>query len=516
MKRKRKQQIIIAVLAVIIVVVMVLSMVMPALADEPSDGKKEVYNFAGINTSDLILPGISAGGVPISGMTYDEAQAAVKEHVEARRQTELTITANGVSHSIKLVDLGYNWVNTDALDDVVYLGKSGNIIERYKFYKDVDYETIDIPLEFSAVDDAIWSFTAQLAGMADIEVMEPTLAVNDDGSFEVINGETGYYVDQEAGMNLIRNTILGQWEAPALTLEMPIIVVEPNVSNDQMAQVQDRLGSGQTDFAGSIPNRVQNITTGVSKINGTLLMPGEQFSMEQIVTPFTEENGYAMATSYSGGTSVESLGGGICQVSTTLYLALLQAELQIDERHNHSMLVGYIEPSMDAAIAEGNKDLKFTNNTDAPVYIKGWIDGTVIHFEVFGHEMRSPDRTLTYTSEVIEKKEAEVKIELDDKIELGQIHHTDYGHDGMDSRLWKTVTENGETTTDVLNSDNYEMSPIIYAIGTKGASPEAVSAIQADVTAGKDIQDVISSVAKYATPKLYVEGKAVDDGSAAN
>lgn len=113
------------------------------------------------------------------------------------------------------------------------------------------------------------------------------------------------------------------------------------------------------------------------------------------MVPFTEENGYAPAASYANGTVVESFGGGICQVSTTLYQAVLQAELEVTERHNHSMIVKYVEPSMDAAIAEGAKDFRFVNNTEAPIYIEGYTYGGKIYFNLYGEEYRSADRKVT-------------------------------------------------------------------------------------------------------------------------
>lgn len=114
---------------------------------------------------------------------------------------------------------------------------------------------------------------------------------------------------------------------------------------------------------------------GTSKLNGKVLYPGEEISVCDNMVPFTEENGYEPAASYANGAVVESFGGGICQVSTTLYQAVLQAELEVTERHNHSMIVKYVEPSMDAAIAEGAKDFRFVNNTEAPIYIEGYTYG---------------------------------------------------------------------------------------------------------------------------------------------
>ena len=115
------------------------------------------------------------------------------------------------------------------------------------------------------------------------------------------------------------------------------------------------------------------MANGCSLINGTTLYPGEEFSTYKTVSPFSVANGYYMAGSYVSGKVVDSLGGGICQVSTTLYNAVLLAELEVTERYNHSMIVGYVDPSADAAIAESSgKDFKFVNNTDAPIYIEGY------------------------------------------------------------------------------------------------------------------------------------------------
>jgi len=110
--------------------------------------------------------------------------------------------------------------------------------------------------------------------------------------------------------------------------------------------------------------------------------------MEEKTKPYTEENGYVLGGSYEGGRVVESYGGGICQVSTTLYNAVIYAELEIVERYPHSMLVDYVSPSRDAAIAGDYKDLKFRNNLDLPIYVEGIAGGGRITFNIYGCETR--------------------------------------------------------------------------------------------------------------------------------
>ena len=114
--------------------------------------------------------------------------------------------------------------------------------------------------------------------------------------------------------------------------------------------------------------------------------------------PYTAENGYAEAGSYENGKVVQSMGGGICQVSSTLYNAVLLSELEVTQRQPHSMLVSYVEPSMDAAIAGDYKDLKFKNNLEDPIYIEGYVSGGNISFIIYGNDTRSENRTIKYKS----------------------------------------------------------------------------------------------------------------------
>ena len=464
-----------------------------AVAANEIDLEEEAFDFAGDSNTDKILPGIHVGEIDVAGLTSAEAEERVTKYVVERQDKYLTVLANGQSRQIRVGDLGFVWANPEAMRQAQYLGKSGNIIERYKFYKDAAIGSYTIPMTYSVVEDAVWSFAAQTAEQVNVSVSEPSLRMNEEGAFEVTEGHSGASLDEEASVGLIMDLLINKWDGQDVSLELPMVTVEPSISNEAMYNVKDRLGSGQTDFRGSSENRVQNITNGVSKINGVILMPGEQFSLVDHFVPFSEENGYAAAPSYSSGEIVDSYGGGICQVSTTLYLALLEAELQIDERHNHSMLVGYIKPSMDAAIAEGNKDLKFTNNTDSPIYIHAVVNDTLIQVDIFGHQMHGEDHQVTYTSEVLNETPATDKISFDDSIKFGHIHQTDFGHLGTESRLIKTVTDGGVTTEEVMNEDTYQMSPICYTVGTRGCDASTVSSLMS--AAGSEIiGDVISAI----------------------
>ena len=130
-----------------------------------------------------------------------------------------------------------------------------------------------------------------------------------------------------------------------------VAVQEPAVKTEDLETIQDVLGTFTTDFSSSGSARSTNLAVGAAKINGRVVMPGQTLSGYECLQPFTRENGYKSAAAYENGQVVDSIGGGVCQIATTLYNTALQAELEITQRQNHSMIVTYVKPSMDAAIA---------------------------------------------------------------------------------------------------------------------------------------------------------------------
>ena len=203
----------------------------------------------------------------------------------------------------------------------------------------------------------------------------------------------------------------------------------------ELSAIKDVLGTYTTSYAGSASGRCANVENGASLINGTVLYPGESFSVYSKVAPFTAANGYHLAGSYSNGQTVQTYGGGICQVSTTLYNAVLRAELNVTERLNHSMTVHYVPLSADAAISGTDKDLKFTNNLDHQTL-----------------SVRGPSE----------------KVIKDNTMEEGKRVVESNGRTGYTARLWKVVYIDGkETKRTQVNSSSYMSTPSVVRVGTK-------------------------------------------------
>ena len=265
------------------------------------------------------------------------------------------------------------------------------------------------------------------------------------------------------------------WQNPAAE------VSKPKGSEEELQKVKDVLGTFSTKYASSASGRKANIANGSKKINGSVIYPGEEFSVYQTVAPFNADNGYKLAGAYENGTTVDAYGGGICQVSTTLYNAVIRAELEVTERSGHSMIVNYVDPSADAAIAGEYKDFKFKNSTDAPIYIESYANGTTISFTIYGQETRPANRSISFVSETLSTTDPGVKFQ-ESSDAVGTISKTQSSHVGKSARLWKVVTVDGvEESREVFNKTTYKASPTIYAVGVSSENPEAVSAMKAAI-----------------------------------
>ena len=433
-----------------------------------------------------IAEGVFIGGVDVSGMNLTEAEAAVSAYVDKLSDEEITLSAgDDREKTFNGWDIGLYWSNTGIVEDAYALGHQGNIIQRYKALKDLKKNNYVFDIAYGYEKEAIQEIVDKCAESFDQETINYTLTKTDSG-FVVSDGQTGYLVDRDKSVATIESFIQSGLGSENNFISLTVKADEPRGSAEELGKVRDVLGTFTTSYKSSGASRSANVANGCRLINGSTIYPGEEFSVLDTITPFTEANGYFPAGSYLNGLVVESIGGGICQVSTTLYNAVLLSELQVTERHNHSMIVNYVDPSADAAIAEsGGKNFRFVNSTDHPIYIEGYTSADKhITFTIYGVEERDPGRKVSYTSEVLETTPASADQYVQDPSHAIGYVGTQSAHLGYKAQLWKVVTENGETTKEVVNTSNYKMVPRIITVGTGGADGTAMSQLQTAMATG--------------------------------
>lgn len=433
-----------------------------------------------------IETGVSIGEIDVSGLTISEAENKLETFVESLRNVPITLRLAGGQDTVGTAgEFGLSWEKTGALEEAAMLGKRGNIVQRYKALADLRSAGQSYPLQVSFNEDVVESILNSLRETYDQEAVEASLVKTDSG-FKITEGQTGHVLDVAKSKEAILNYVQNSWDFKNASIELVVTFNEPKGNVETLGKVKDVLGTHTTAYKSSGSSRVTNVKTGCSHLNGITLYPGEQCSVLECITPFSVENGYELAGSYLNGQVVESLGGGICQVSTTLYNAILKAELQVDERSNHSMIVNYVEPSEDAAISEsGGKDFKFTNNKEYPIYIEGMTTpDKTITFTIYGVEDRPAGREVSYFSEILEKNVPPTERIIPTADPVGYVNVQSV-HIGYKARLWKVVTENGvEISREQVNSSNYTAVPRTATVGTATADPVAAAQIQAAIATG--------------------------------
>ena len=432
-----------------------------------------------------IHTGVYADGIDLSGMTTAEAERAIKDYVESLEEEEITfLAAEDNPVTVTAGELGLQWKNKEIVQEAILLGTEGNIVQRYKALADLARENKVYDITFSVDKETVRTLIEERCAEYNVEAVDYSLVREDDG-FKVVDGQTGLQVDVDASADKVAEYIENEWDHGPAELALEIIVDEPLGSEQELAKIKDILGTSTTSYSTSGKSRSANVANGCDLINGITLYPGEEFSTYEAIAPFSTENGYYLAGSYLNGQVVESLGGGICQVSTTLYNAVLQAELEVTERHNHSMIVTYVEPSADAAIAESSgKDFRFINNTDTPIYIEGiTTPDKQITFNIYGAETRDPERVVTYESVVLSVTNPDTEMIYTDAGQpVGYVSAVQSAHIGYKAQLWKVVTVNGiEESREQINSSSYKMTPRSVTIGVATDNPDVYNQIMAAV-----------------------------------
>lgn len=220
---------------------------------------------------------------------------------------------------------------------------------------------------------------------------------------------------------------------------------------------RDLLGNFSTKYDDRNENRANNLKLAASKIDAVILSPGEEFSYNTIVGKRSISAGYKEAKIYAGGKVIDGLGGGICQLSSTLYNAVVFANLNVTERHNHQFITSYVQPGRDATVAYGSKDLKFVNNRKYPIKIKVKVDSGVAKVQIYGIKEEN-DCNISFDVETVSTTEYETKYEKDESLKDGEEKIKQAGANGVVVKVYKVIKQNGRyISRDFISQDTYKV-----------------------------------------------------------
>jgi len=442
-----------------------------------------------------ISEGIFVENISLAGKTIEEARATIEDYVQGISKKELTINIqDDVSMTVTAEECGLAWANQEILEEAFALGKKGNLIKRYKEREDLKNENKVYSLSFSVNNELIEAFLQDESAICNTEPINFGIT-RENGEIEILKGQNGYQLQVLETASLIETYLTSEWTRENGNIAAVVEVLEAKGNEELLLKMTDVLGWYRTSFATSASNRSANVINGCRKIDGTLLYPGESLSVYEACSPFDAGNGYYVAGAYLNGLVVDSVGGGICQVTSTLYNAVLRAELDVTERHNHSMVVPYVPLAADAAISGVSKDLKFTNTLDNPIYIEGTITSNKkIAFTIYGIETRPTNREVVFESEKLTENIPTTERIIQDGAQGIGFLDIQGVHYGYTAKLWKIVKEDGVVISKTLvNESAYMASPRTLTVGVATADPNAAAQMAAAIASGSI--DVVVGVA---------------------
>jgi vancomycin resistance protein YoaR len=258
-------------------------------------------------------------------------------------------------------------------------------------------------------------------------------------------------------------------------------VDKPKITTKKLKKYlfRDVLGSCTTDVGGTA-DRVSNVSLAAEKINGTILLPGESFSYNNVVGERTAARGFKKAPAYSNGQSVQELGGGICQVSSTLYKAVLLSNLKIDEHHNHSYVSNYIGIGMDATVSWNGPDFQFSNNTDYPIKIVAGYSGGQVTCKIVGAKLDG--NTVEMTADTLQITSCDTVYQDDASLEKGVTEVVSSGHDGYVVQTYRNIYDKDGNRISTTKEAYcvYRTQDRVVRVGTKETGSETTDGEETD------------------------------------
>lgn len=423
-----------------------------------------------------IYPGLKIEGINFGGKTTEEVANYLRRK-NSQISLDFTFHYKDQIATLSARQIGWGYDERLISTQAFAYGRSGNYLSNF-YQKITAFKSgYELPLSPAYDRNQLENFLIKAAENIDVPPQE--------GLFQFSGGKVtafrlsspGQAVDIEAVESEIDSTLslLAGGLIPS-SLDIPLVIkpVEPKVSTDQANNlgIKELVGQGVSHFAGSIPNRIHNVQLAASRLNGILVAPDEEFSFNKSLGDVSKFTGYKEAYIIKEGRTVLGDGGGVCQVSTTFFRALLDAGLPITERHPHSYRVGYYEqdspPGIDASVYDPAWDLKFKNDTGHYLLVQSAVDlktATLI-FQLYG---TSDGRTVMISQPVI-KNQVPPPDDLyqdDPNLPKGEIKQVDWKAWGADTSFTRTVKRNDETIISETFSSHYQPWQAVFLRGTK-------------------------------------------------
>lgn len=414
---------------------------------------------------DRMCRGVTVSGVSVGGLTKAEAADAIRSWAERRATTRITLTALDTRWSGTLADFGARVEWCKALDRAFDLGRGGNVFRRMVCVLTPVGSGKRIRVGITADDAAVERTIGEIAASINRPHRDARIRIV-DGRLEVRQDSWGIRLDAKKAASVVSRALVGN----RLVVPLPIEPDKPEVTSEDAAGIDTLLARFTTSFNPQRRDRTHNLELAAGTIDGVILKPGQEFSYNAFVGPRLLDRGYREAPIFIKGKLEPGVGGGVCQVSSTLYNSALFAGLNIIERHPHSRTVPYVHAGRDATVAYGLQDFRFENSNPSSVAVLTNVTGSRLTVDIYG-AAEDKKKIEIFTSRA-KHVAAGTKTVIDKSLAPGQKKVLDKGADGISVIVYRKVAApDGSVTTEVVSRDRYPAQKTIIAVGPSAAPP---------------------------------------------
>lgn len=403
-----------------------------------------------LGKGDRIYKNIYIENIDVSGLTKEEAINKIEKYIYEKDKIKLKYRDRIYNLNLKDIDLNYN-INS-IVDEALELDKKSNLIDNVKSKLKLSFgEKSNFILKVRYDEEKLNSYIGNISKDINTNPVNSTISINEDtNEFILTKEKIGTYVDKEKLLNIINNKINTR---EYFIEDIPVYNINPKYNFKKLSNIDSVLGIYETKFNPKNYNRVENIKLAADKINNIIVDSKEQFSFNKIIGARSLKRGFKEAPIIINGEMKEGIGGGICQVSSTVYNAALYSGLEILQTRNHSIPSGYISKGRDATVSYGNIDLIFRNNYDYPILIKNFIKEDKLISVVYGNS--KDKRNIDIETEIIEVIPKNIVIRNSEELKEGKTTIKDKGRDGYKVKTYRVYKNNGIIEKKELINESY-------------------------------------------------------------
>ena len=422
------------------------------------------WSFINSTQADRDIPrGVKINDIPVGGLNEEQAHRLLHKNFDGNLKAALVIHAAGEGVSLRPVDIGAHFDYAGAVGKALTLNEPAGVLAGVTRDLALLTGVQNIPLPVQIHRSKLAGELKTLQGRVDIQPRPATILWKQNRR-TLLPEECGRRLDIDATLDRV-----AALQPPLPSRINAVTIPEPaEVTARDLEPLKNILGECATGLNPALENRTANIDLAVNSLNNTLVKPGAVFSFNERVGERSLHNGYRSAPVIDGNRTVDELGGGICQVSSTLYHALLTANLEMVERHPHTRTVGYISPGLDATVVDGQKDLRFRNNRGHPVFITGTLEGSHVQIRLWGVMSDNEPRIEIETE--IEPLNPTTIIHKNDTMPLGKQVVLSEGERGYVAVVYQVIRGTYGETRKLVTRDYYAPENRVIIVGAGGVS----------------------------------------------